>query len=55
MKIPLPPLAEQCRIVSKIEQIIKLCDALEQSVQQNQNYTQELLKVALKEALEPEN
>jgi len=53
MKIALPPLQEQQRIVNKIEQLMTLCDELEQSIQQNQKYTQELLQVALKEALEP--
>jgi type I restriction enzyme, S subunit len=53
MLIPLPPLNEQHRIVAKVEQLLKICDDLEQSMQQNQNYTQELLQVALKEALEP--
>lgn len=52
--IPLPPLSEQDRIVAKIEQLMKLCDELEQTFQQNQKYTQELLQVALKEALEQE-
>lgn len=41
------------RIVTKVEQLMKLCDDLEQSVQQNQKYTQELLQVTLKEVLEP--
>lgn len=52
MPIPLPPISEQYRIVTKIEQLMTQCDELEQSVQQNQKYTQELLQVALKEALE---
>jgi restriction endonuclease S subunit/very-short-patch-repair endonuclease len=51
--IPLPPTSEQHRIVTKIEQLMKLCDDLEQAIQQNQKYTKELLQVALREALEP--
>lgn len=50
--IPLPPLPEQQRIVSKIEQLMKICNELEQTIMQNQKYTQDLLQVALKEALE---
>ncbi|HPS73075.1 MAG TPA: restriction endonuclease subunit S [Bacteroidales bacterium] len=53
--INLPPLPEQHRIVQKIDQLMKYCDELEATIQQNQNYTQELLQVALKEALEPDN
>jgi type I restriction enzyme S subunit len=52
--IPLPPANEQLSIVSKIEKLMMLCNELEQSIQQNQKYTQELLQVALKEALEQE-
>jgi len=52
--LTVPPLSEQYRIVTKIEQLMKLCDKLEQTIQQNQTYTQELLQVALKEALEPQ-
>ena len=53
--IGLPPISEQHRIVTKIEQLMKLCDELEQTIQQNQKYTKELLDVALREALEPGN
>jgi len=53
VSIPLPPLSEQHRIVIIIDQLLKLFFELEQSIQQNQRYTQELLHVALTEALEP--
>lgn len=53
--IPIPTFEEQNRIVIKIEQLMTLCDELEQSIKQNQKYTQELLQVALKEALESES
>lgn len=52
IKISLPPLPEQHRIIKKVEQLMKLCDDLEQTIQQNQKYTEDLLQVALKEALE---
>jgi len=31
--IPLPPLAEQKRIVAKIDQLMALCDGLEQGIE----------------------
>lgn len=54
MLIPLPPISEQNQINIKSQQLMKLCDELEYSIQQNQIYTQDLLQVALKEALEPQ-
>ncbi len=51
----LPPFPEQYRIVTKIEQLMSLCNELEQTILQNQKYTQELLQMALKEALEQKN
>jgi type I restriction enzyme S subunit len=53
--IPIPSISEQYRIATKTEQLMTLYDELEQSVQQNQKYIQELLQVALKEALEPKS
>ena len=53
MPIPIPPLAEQHRIVNKIDQLIQFCEEIETTIKQNQNYAQELLQVALKEALTP--
>lgn len=50
--IAMPPINEQNRLSNKIIQLMTLCDELEQSIQQNQQYTQDLLQVALKEALE---
>ncbi len=49
--IPLPPIYEQDRIVSEIENIINLCDELTKTIHKNQNYIEVLLQVALKDAL----
>jgi type I restriction enzyme S subunit len=49
--IPLPPLAEQKRIVKKLEEVMNLCDELKTTITNNQTYTDRLLQVALKDAL----
>ena len=51
--IPLPPLAEQKRIVKKLEEVMNLCEELKATITDNQKYTDQLLKVALKDALQP--
>ncbi len=51
--LPVPPIPMQHRITNKIEQLLKLCDELEQSILLNQKFTHVLLQVALEEALEP--
>ncbi len=51
--IPLPPLAEQLRIVSKLEQLMQFCDELGQSINTTKEQTNLLLQTVLKEALEP--
>jgi len=51
--VPLPPLSEQLRIVKKLEQLMQLCDGLEQSITQSQQQNEMLLQQVLREALEP--
>ncbi len=50
---PVPPLPEQVRIVQKLEQLMQLCDGLEQSITQSQQQNEMLLQQVLREALEP--
>ena len=52
LSIPLPPLAEQKRIVEKLEKLMKFCDELEANIRQSATQAETLLQVALKEALE---
>lgn len=51
--IALPPLAEQKRIVEKLEKLTAFCDELEANIRQSKHHAETLLQVALKEALEP--
>ena len=50
---PLPPLAEQERIVAKLEKLMAYCDELEANIRTSKHHAETLLQVALKEALEP--
>ena len=52
--IPLPPLAEQRRIVAKVEELMALCDRLEASLNQSATSRRRLLDALLHEALVPE-
>jgi type I restriction enzyme S subunit len=45
--IPLPPLSEQHRIVTKIDQLMKICDQLEQQIEQSTDKRTKLLNSIL--------
>ena len=51
--IPLPPLAEQHRIVAKVDELMVLCDQLETSLVQGEQTRSKLLEAVLHEALDP--
>jgi type I restriction enzyme S subunit len=50
--VALPPLSEQHRIESKVEELMRLCDELEQQVNQSKNHAQTLMQSVLTEAFE---
>jgi len=49
--IPLPPLSEQQRIVEKLDELMGMCDELEQSIKASQGQNEKLLQQVLREAL----
>ena len=51
--IPIPPLAEQHRIVAKVDELMALCDRLERSLATSEHIRRRLLDALLSEALEP--
>lgn len=53
LSLPLPPLAEQKRIVAKLDTLMAFCDQLESNIREGKEQAEALLQVALKEALEP--
>jgi type I restriction enzyme S subunit len=50
--VPLPPLAEQRRIVAKVEQLMALCDRLELEIQAGEKYSRSLLNALIRDALD---
>ncbi|MFO0039061.1 MAG: hypothetical protein ACK522_08975 [Synechococcaceae cyanobacterium] len=50
-RTPLPPLAEQHRIVAKVDELMALCDQLEQQLSQADQGRRVLLEAVLREAL----
>lgn len=51
--IPLPPLAEQHRIVAKVDELMTLCDQLEASLTAGEQTRSRLLEAVLHHSLEP--
>jgi len=47
---PLPPLAEQKAIVTKVEKLLSICDQLETQITTDQTHTEQLMQAVLKEA-----
>lgn len=53
LSVPLPPIAEQHRIVAKVDALMELCDQLEASLIEGEQTRSKLLEAVLHEALEP--
>lgn len=51
---PLPPIAEQNRIVQKLDELMKYCNELEASIKQSESQNEKLLQQVLREALRKE-
>ena len=52
--VPIPPLAEQHRIVAKVDELMALCDRLEASLTTTDDTRSRLLNALLAEALTPD-
>lgn len=53
--VPFPPLKEQSRIVTMLDEFMQFCDQLEESIKNSQKQNDQLLQQVLREALEPKN
>ena len=52
--IPLPPLAEQNRIVQKLDEMMQYCNELEASIKESESQNEKLQQQVLREALRKE-
>jgi type I restriction enzyme, S subunit len=55
LPIPLPPIAEQHRIVAKVDELMVLCDRLEAALAAGDDTRRRLLEALLAEALTQED
>ena len=55
MALPIPPLAEQKRIVAKVEQLLALCDELETRLKDADARRERLLTAAIHAILQTTN
>ena len=53
-EFPLPPLAEQNRIVQKLDELMQYCNDMEASIKQSQTQNEKLLQQVLRETLREE-
>lgn len=53
LPIPIPALAEQSRIVAKVDELMALCDRLEANLPSSDTHRRRLLEALLHEALQP--
>jgi len=51
LNVPLPPLAEQRRIVAKVDQLMALCDALEAKLSQARQQSEKLMEASVRQLL----
>lgn len=51
LPVPLPPLAEQKRIVEKCDRLMSLCDTLEAKLKQGRDSNEKLMEIAAKQLL----
>lgn len=54
MRVPLPPFAEQKRIVQKLDELMQYCNELEASIKQSESQNEKLLQQVLRESLRKE-